>query len=152
MDMSLNKLQELVMEGKPGMLQSMGSQRAGHNWVMKLMIFVLQIQKSKMKSIPMAISTLLTFNFILLFLLMMLFFFFYCLISVGSRYQNKELGMDLKLLDSIFNSSLHWPYPTISNHSNLHTYSSIKYLWNLPPVFYFPKNQVISNYSSPKVQ
>ena len=28
MDMSLNKLWELVMVGKPGMLQSMGSQRA----------------------------------------------------------------------------------------------------------------------------
>ena len=27
MDMSLNKLQELVMDRKPGMLQSMGSQR-----------------------------------------------------------------------------------------------------------------------------
>ena len=31
MDMSLSKLQELVMTGKPGMLQSMGSQRTGHN-------------------------------------------------------------------------------------------------------------------------
>ena len=31
MDMSLNKLQELVMDKKPGMLQSMGSQRAGCN-------------------------------------------------------------------------------------------------------------------------
>ena len=30
MDMSLSMLQELVI-GKPGMLQSMGSQRAGHN-------------------------------------------------------------------------------------------------------------------------
>ena len=28
MDMSLSKLQELVMEGKPGMLQSMGLQRS----------------------------------------------------------------------------------------------------------------------------
>ena len=33
MDMSLSKFQELVMEGKPGVLQSMGSQRFGHNWV-----------------------------------------------------------------------------------------------------------------------
>ena len=35
MDMSLSKLWELVMEawtGKPGMLQVMGSQRAGYNW------------------------------------------------------------------------------------------------------------------------
>ena len=31
MDMSLSKLQELVMDGGPGMLQSMGSQRVGHN-------------------------------------------------------------------------------------------------------------------------
>ena len=30
MDMSLSKLQELVI-GKPGVLQSMGSQRVGHN-------------------------------------------------------------------------------------------------------------------------
>ena len=31
MNMSLNKLRELVMDRKPGMLQSMGSQRVGHN-------------------------------------------------------------------------------------------------------------------------
>ena len=31
MDMSLNKLQELVMDKKPGMLQSMGSKRVGHD-------------------------------------------------------------------------------------------------------------------------
>jgi len=31
MDMSLSKLQEMVRTGKPGMLQSMGSQRVGHN-------------------------------------------------------------------------------------------------------------------------
>ena len=30
MDMTLSKLLELVMTGKPGMLQSMGSQRVGH--------------------------------------------------------------------------------------------------------------------------
>ena len=30
-DMSLNKLRELVMAGKPGVLQSMGSQRTGHD-------------------------------------------------------------------------------------------------------------------------
>ena len=29
--MSLSKLQEIVRIGKPGMLQSMGSQRAGHD-------------------------------------------------------------------------------------------------------------------------
>ena len=31
MDMSLSKLQEMVKKGKPGVLQSMGSQRVGHN-------------------------------------------------------------------------------------------------------------------------
>ena len=31
MDMSLNKLQELVTEGRPGVLQSMKSQRVGHD-------------------------------------------------------------------------------------------------------------------------
>ena len=32
MDMSLNKLREMVMTGKSGLLQSMGSQRVGHDW------------------------------------------------------------------------------------------------------------------------
>ena len=32
MDMSLSKLWEWWWTGKPGMLQSMGSQRVGHNW------------------------------------------------------------------------------------------------------------------------
>ena len=36
MDMSLSKLQELVMDGRPGVLQSMGSQRLGHDWVTEL--------------------------------------------------------------------------------------------------------------------
>ena len=36
MDMSLSKLWELVMAGKPGVLQSMGSQRVGHNWATEL--------------------------------------------------------------------------------------------------------------------
>ena len=31
MDMSLSKLRELVITGKPGVLQSMESQRLGHN-------------------------------------------------------------------------------------------------------------------------
>ena len=31
MDMSLSKLQEMVKTGKPGVLQSMGSQRVGQN-------------------------------------------------------------------------------------------------------------------------
>ena len=31
MDVSLSELRELVIEGKPGVLQFMGSQRAGHD-------------------------------------------------------------------------------------------------------------------------
>ena len=31
MDMNLSKLRELVMDGGAGLLQSMGSQRVGHN-------------------------------------------------------------------------------------------------------------------------
>ena len=31
MDMSLSELRELVMEGRPGVLQSMGSHRVGHD-------------------------------------------------------------------------------------------------------------------------
>ena len=31
MDMSLSKLREIGRTGKPGVLQSMGSQRVGHN-------------------------------------------------------------------------------------------------------------------------
>ena len=33
MDMNLSKLQEIVKEGKPGVLQFMGSQRVGHDLV-----------------------------------------------------------------------------------------------------------------------
>ena len=33
MDMSLSKLRELVMDRRPGVLQFMGSQRVGHDWV-----------------------------------------------------------------------------------------------------------------------
>ena len=36
MDMSLSKLQELWWTGRPGMLQSMGSQRVRHDWVTEL--------------------------------------------------------------------------------------------------------------------
>ena len=36
MDMSLSKLWELAMTGKPGVLQSMGLQRVGHHWATKL--------------------------------------------------------------------------------------------------------------------
>ena len=36
MDMSLSKLQELVIQGKAGVLQSMGLQRVGHDWATEL--------------------------------------------------------------------------------------------------------------------
>ena len=36
MDMSLSKLQELVMDRNPGVLQSMGLQRVRHDWATKL--------------------------------------------------------------------------------------------------------------------
>ena len=36
MDMSLGELRELVMDKRPGVLQSMGSQRVGHNWETEL--------------------------------------------------------------------------------------------------------------------
>ena len=36
MDMGLGGLQELVIEGRPGVLQFMGSQRVGHDWATKL--------------------------------------------------------------------------------------------------------------------
>ena len=36
MDKSFNKLQEMVMDREAGMLQSMGLQRAGHDWVTEL--------------------------------------------------------------------------------------------------------------------
>ena len=32
MDMNLGKLWEMVREGRPGMLQSMGLQRVGYDW------------------------------------------------------------------------------------------------------------------------
>ena len=36
MDMSSGKLQELVMDRKPGVLQSLGLQRVSHNWATEL--------------------------------------------------------------------------------------------------------------------
>ena len=36
MDMNLGKLRELVMEGRPGVLQSVGCQRVRHDWVTEL--------------------------------------------------------------------------------------------------------------------
>ena len=53
MDMSLSKPLELVMTGKPGMLQSMGLQRVRHNWATelnwKMTNHLLQCEISKRK-------------------------------------------------------------------------------------------------------
>ena len=60
MDMSLGKLQELVMDRKPEVLQSMVSQRVGHNWETELYWQVLQLRCSKIPySIP-KVSILMT--------------------------------------------------------------------------------------------
>ena len=40
MDMSLSKLQELVITGRPGVLQSMGSQRVVHHWATELNFYL----------------------------------------------------------------------------------------------------------------
>ena len=42
MDMSLSKLLEMVKDRKPGVLQSMGSQRVGHNWATEQQTFPSQ--------------------------------------------------------------------------------------------------------------
>ena len=58
--MSLSKLQEIVRIGKPGMLQSMGSQRAGHDLVTEQQqlpyqvgttMSILQVKKSRLGKI-----------------------------------------------------------------------------------------------------
>ena len=41
MDMSLSKLRELVMDREAGVLQSMGSQRVGHDWATKTTSWLL---------------------------------------------------------------------------------------------------------------
>ena len=45
MDMSLNKLWQVVKDGKAGVLPSMGSQRVGHNWVTEQYISHLIFKK-----------------------------------------------------------------------------------------------------------
>ena len=43
MDMSLSKLWKMVKDREPGMLQSMGSQRIGHNWVTEQQQLLLEV-------------------------------------------------------------------------------------------------------------
>ena len=47
MDLSLSKLRDLVMDRKPGVLQSMGSQRVGHNWATELNRYAYEWQNVK---------------------------------------------------------------------------------------------------------
>ena len=47
MGISLNKLQEIVKTGKPGVLQSMGSQRAGHDLVTEQQQMIVKSQAKK---------------------------------------------------------------------------------------------------------
>ena len=60
MDLSLSKLQELT-PGRPGVLQSMGSQRVGHDWVTELTSFmkVAPLYSSHLPKAPSPISTIL---------------------------------------------------------------------------------------------
>ena len=44
MDISLSEVWEIVKEGKPGMLQFMGSQRVGHNRTMVTSAFTCRLQ------------------------------------------------------------------------------------------------------------
>ena len=56
LDMSLDKLWELVLDRRPGVLQSMGSQRVGHNWV-------IEVKYIYIKSLKITLLSL-TFNII----------------------------------------------------------------------------------------
>ena len=49
LDMSLSKLRELVMDRRPGMLQSMGSQRVRHDWVPELTDMGKRLEAEKPK-------------------------------------------------------------------------------------------------------
>ena len=58
MDMSLSRPQALVMEGKTGVLQSMGSQRVGHDWAIELTDwFQTQPFRSPQQPIPLQFFT-----------------------------------------------------------------------------------------------
>ena len=52
MDMSLSKFQELVMEGKRVMLQSMGLQTVGHDWATELNWYNTQSHRSRSSMLP----------------------------------------------------------------------------------------------------
>ena len=52
MDMSLSKLRELAWTGRPGMLQSMGSRRVGHDWVTSLSLFTFMHWRRKWQPTP----------------------------------------------------------------------------------------------------
>ena len=51
MDISFSKLPELEWTGRPGMLQSMGSQRTGHDWVTELKLLHLPTYTKALNSL-----------------------------------------------------------------------------------------------------
>ena len=52
MDVSLGKLRDWWWTGRPGMLQSMGSQRVGHDWMTSLSLFTLMHWRRKWQPTP----------------------------------------------------------------------------------------------------
>ena len=63
MDMSLSKLQELVMDREGGVLQSTGSQRVGHDWATELNWYNYRRQNQDLRGSILTIeSRLITLN------------------------------------------------------------------------------------------
>ena len=52
LDMNLGKLQEMVRDRRSGMLQSMGSQRVGHEWVTEQQQQYLGFEVASLEKIP----------------------------------------------------------------------------------------------------
>ena len=52
MDVSLRKLWEILKTGKPGILQSMGLQRVGHDWATSLSLFTFMHWRRKGQPTP----------------------------------------------------------------------------------------------------
>ena len=88
MDMSLSKLWEMGRTGKPGILQSMWSQRVGHNWVTEQQLFLLLccLVSFGCFCIESFLFLLLLSSFVIWWLSSVLFwnlFFFWCVSIIG---------------------------------------------------------------------
>ena len=70
MNMSLSKIWKLVMDRETGMLQSMELQRFRHDWVTELILIIVMITQSKLKSLTLRVTEtfLKMFTFINIFL------------------------------------------------------------------------------------